>query len=93
MFVDSSMPTAYIVCESVLRLIIIIIIIITVVLIKCGIQAFLRAEQLNASELKKQKNHRKLAFKIQKKTKELDQKITVRIKNIHVHGFSNQCHR
>ena len=29
--------------------------------------------------------------KIQRK--ELDQKITVGIKNVHVHGFSNQCHR
>ena len=72
----------------------IIIIIITVVLIKRGIQVFLRAEQLSASELKKkQRYHRKLAFKIKKKRKELDQKITVRIKNVHVHGFSNQCHR
>ena len=48
---------------------------------------FLRAEQLNASELKK---NRKLVFKI--KRKEPDQKITVRIKSVHVHGFSNQCH-
>ena len=47
---------------------------------------FLRAEQLSASELKKkQKYHRKLAFKIKKKRKEPDQKITVRIKNVHVH--------
>ena len=54
---------------------------------------FLRAEQLNACELKNKKNHRKLAFTIKKKRKELDQKITIRIKNVHVHGFSNQCHR
>ena len=43
----------------------IIILIITVVLIKRGIQVFLRAEQLNASKLKK-KNNKKLAFKIKK---------------------------
>ena len=42
---------------------------------------FLRAEQLSASKLKKnQKYHKKLAFKIKKKRKELHQKITVRIK-------------
>ena len=45
-----------------------IIIIITVVLIKRGIQMILRAEQLNASELKKKIN-RKLAFKIKKEKK------------------------
>ena len=52
---------------------------------------FLRAEQLNASELKKK--NRKLANKIKKKSKELDGKITVTIKSVHVDGFSNQCHR
>ena len=73
-------------CKPIIIIIIIIITTtITVVLIKRGIQMFLRAEHLNASELK----NRKLVFKIKKKRAGSK----VRIKSVHIHGFSNQCHQ